>query len=177
MRPADGGVLWRHAWKTDWGVNATTPLVTGDLCLITSAYGKGSVMLKLSGDGATELWRNKVLGSQFSTPVVVGGHIYGFDGRSKSGALKCVELKTGKEIWSQGGFGHGSLIHADGRLIVLGEKGALVLVDAAPGAYREWGRRQLPNGRYWSAPVLAGGRLYVRNERLLFAFDVSAGTN
>lgn len=177
VRPEDGGVLWRYPWTTNWGVNATTPVISENLCLITSGYGNGCAVLELDGAGAKELWRTKVLGSQFSTPVVVGGHIYGFDGSAGSGTLKCVNLKTGTETWRQDGFRHGSLIHADGRLIVLGEKGELVLVDAAPDAYRERGRKRLPNGRYWTVPVLADGRLYVRSERLLFAFDVAAKTN
>jgi hypothetical protein len=108
--------------------------------------------------------------NQFSSSVIVERHIYGFDNRF----LKCVALHTGEEKWVQGGLGHGSLLYADGHLIVLGERGRLVLVEATPEAYREKGSLQVLEGKCWTVPTLAGGRLYVRNEEELVCLKLTA---
>ena len=97
------------------------------------------------------------------------GHLYGFD----DSILKSVRASDGRENWKARGFGHGSLIYADGRLIVLGERGKLSLVEATPDAFRETASTQLFRAKAWSSPALAEGRLYVRNEREMLALDVA----
>ena len=105
--------------------------------------------------------------NQFSSSVLHDGIIYGFD----DSTLKAIDAATGAERWKTRGFGHGSLILAGGNLIVLSERGKLVLVEATPEAYRELGSSQVFDGKCWTAPSIADGRLYVRDEEQLIAFD------
>ena len=110
--------------------------------------------------------------NQFSSSVLHDGHIYGFDNKT----LKCIVAATGEERWKQSGLGHGSLILADGQLVVLSESGELALVEATPDGLPRAralpGRSTAAAGR---APSLANGVLYVRNQEDLLAFDVKGG--
>lgn len=108
----------------------------------------------------------------FSSSVMHNGHIYGFD----NSVLKCIVAATGEEKWKESGFGHGSLILADGHLIVLSERGKLSLVEATPAGYREKGSSQPLSGKCWTAPALADGRLFLRNEENLLALSWSGAT-
>jgi outer membrane protein assembly factor BamB len=112
-----------------------------------------------------------VMKNHFNSSVAWGGHIYGFD----DATLKCVDEKTGAETWRQRGFAKGSLILADGRLVVLSEGGLLALAEATPEAYKESGRAQVLQGRTWTMPTLAGGRLYLRNEKEMVALELKGG--
>ena len=172
VSPKDGKLLWRVPWKTDWDVNAATPIfVPPDKLFISSGYDTGSALFKIEAAGgragADEVWRSSKMKNQFSSSVLHNGHIYGFD----NSVLKCIVAATGEEKWKQSGFGHGSLILADGHLIVLSERGKLLLVEATPAGYREKGSSQPLSGKCWTAPTLANGRLYIRNEEELVAFN------
>ena len=107
--------------------------------------------------------------NQFSSSVLHDGHLYGFDDKT----LKCIDVETGETRWKQREFGHGSLIYADGQLIVLGDRGQLALVQATPDGYRLRGSSQVFKGKTWTAPTLSGGRLYLRDQRELVALDVA----
>jgi outer membrane protein assembly factor BamB len=175
LKPADGKLLWRVPWRTDWDVNAATPIfVAPDKVYVSSGYDTGAALLRIKpGDGgarADEVWRSKRMKNQFSSSVLVGHHIYGFD----NSVLKSIAVATGQDVWKQSGLGHGSLIAADGHLIVLSERGRLALVEATPAAYREKASADVLSGKCWTAPTLANGRLYVRNEEEMLAFDVAA---
>jgi len=169
--PKTGAVQWRYKFpfKT---ATAITPVVAGDLVYCSAAYevGAGVVRVTRKGDGfeAVEVWRKpRELLNHWSTPVVKDGCLYGLFGHAphKTGPLKCVELATGKERWSQAGFGPGGLILAGDRLIVLGDQGQLVLVEANPETYKEISRMQALTGKCWSTPALCNGRLYVRSTK------------
>jgi outer membrane protein assembly factor BamB len=114
------------------------------------------------------IWKSRAMENHFSTSVLYRGHLYGFS----TSRLRCVEFKTGAVKWDKAGLGRGSLVVADGRLIVLGEQGQLVLADATPEGYRERARWRALDGTCWSVPVLANGRLHLRNERRLLALDL-----
>lgn len=168
----DGKLLWRHPWKTDYDVNAATPVFfPPDKLFVSSGYGTGSVLFQIRGTNAVEVWRSRGMKNQFSSSVLHNGILYGFD----DSTLKAIDAATGAERWKQRGFGHGSLILAGGNLIVLSERGKLALVNATPEAYRELGTAQVLEGKCWTAPSLADGRLYVRNEEQLIALDWKAG--
>lgn len=172
VSPKDGRLFWRVPWKTDWDVNAATPIfMPPDKLYISSGYGTGAALFKIEVAGgrvgAEEVWRSRGMKNQFSSSVLHNGHIYGFD----NSVLKCIEAATGKEKWKESGFGHGSLILADGHLIVLSERGKLLLVEATPAGYREKGSGQVLSGKCWTAPTLADGRLYLRNEEELLALN------
>ena len=106
--------------------------------------------------------------NHFNTSVLIDGHFYGFH----NNMLKCIEAATGRETWAERGLGRGSLIYADGDLIVLGERGQLLLVEATPDAYRERARTRVFDARTWTMPSLSEGRLYVRSQSELVALDV-----
>lgn len=169
----DGALLWRHPWRTSWDVNAAMPIfLPPDKVFLSSAYDTGAALLEVRRDDAGfeagEVWRNRVMQNQFNSSVLVGDHLYGF---SKS-ILKCVEVATGREMWAARGFGRGSLLYADGSLIVLGESGQLAKIEATPDDYREQARTRAFQTRTWTMPTLAEGRLYVRSELELAAFDL-----
>jgi outer membrane protein assembly factor BamB len=172
VSPKDGRLFWRVPWKTDWDVNAATPIfVPPDRLYISSGYSTGAAMFKIEvidgKAGAEEVWQSRRMKNQFSSSVLHKGHIYGFD----NSVLKCIAAATGEERWKESGFGHGSLILADGHLIVLSERGKLHLVEATPAGYREKGSTQILSGKCWTAPTLAEGRLYLRNEEQLLALS------
>lgn len=172
VSPKDGRLFWRVPWKTDWDVNAATPIfVPPDKVYISSGYGTGAALFKIEVRDnrvhAEEVWRSRGMKNQFSSSVLYNGHIYGFD----NSVLKCIEAATGKEKWKESGFGHGSLILADGHLVVLSERGKLLLVEATPAGYQEKGSGQILSGKCWTAPTLADGRLFLRNEEEMLALS------
>jgi outer membrane protein assembly factor BamB len=177
VAPKDGKLLWRVPWKTDWDVNAATPIfVAPDKLYISSGYDTGAALFRIQVTdgrvGADQVWQNPRMKNQFSSSVLHDGHIYGFD----NSVLKCLVAATGEEKWKESGFGHGSLILAEGHLIVLSERGKLSLVEATPAGYREKGSSQPLSGKCWTAPTLANGRLYLRNEEDLLALDWRGST-
>ena len=95
------------------------------------------------------------------------GYLYGMFQFKEygTGAMKCVEIATGKEIWSKPNFGPGNVILVGNKIIVLSDRGQVVLVEASPAAYNELARTQAVAGKCWSAPSLSGGRLYVRSTK------------
>jgi len=176
LSPADGKVIWRYAWETFCPVTGD-PLNTGtpiflppDRVYISS--GSGAALIRLSPtDGKFEVakvWESAEMRSDVNASVRLGHHIYGFD----RGTLKCVDARTGEVTWKARGFQRGSLIAADGKLIVLGEAGNLALVDASPDAFVQQSAVKILDGKNWTAPSLAGGRLYLRNQEELVCLDL-----
>lgn len=170
--PATGEVLWKYPWPTNYEVNAATPLVVGGRRLfIASAYGVGGAMLEVGADGkVTELWRTKKMKNKTATAVLVDGNLYGFN----ESALTALDAVTGEERWYADGYGRGTLIAADGHLVVLSESCALSLVQATPAAHRPVGSPQpvLSASPCWTAPSLADGVVYVRDGKELAAVEV-----
>ncbi len=164
IEAATGKILWRHEWKTSYDINSADPIVVGDRIFISSGYNKGCALLKLGNDKVTEIYSNRNMRNQCNSSVFWKGHIYGFDGQvGGSGSLACLELETGQIKWAQRGLGTGSLMLADGKLIVLGEAGKLAIVEATPDGYKELASAQILEGKCWTVPVLAHGRVYARN--------------
>ena len=104
-----------------------------------------------------------------NSSVCFENHIYGFD----MGIFKCFDALTGKEKWKTRGFQKGSLIVADGHLIVLGERGKLALVEATPEEYREVASVKFLSGKCWTIPTLANGKLYLRNQTEMVCLDIT----
>lgn len=156
---ADGNVLATHEWKTSYDVNAATPIVIGDRIFISSGYNHGCAMFRFDGESLSMLWESKVMRTQMSGCVYLGGHLYGFD----DAVLKCIDLE-GNEKWRERGLGQGAVSSAGGRIIAIGGKGDLVVVEADPTAYREHSRAKvLDGGVCWTMPVLVDGLIYCRN--------------
>jgi len=159
-----GNQVWSYKWNTRYGVNAADPILSGDMLFISSGYNKGCTLVKLGSGNPEKVWENKTLKNQFNSSVLIDDHLYGIDGDQNSRcALKCVRLSDGQEMWAEKEVGFGSLMAADGRLIVLSSKGELIIAKATPDKFDETSRAQILNGKCWSAPVLANGLLYARN--------------
>jgi len=161
---ATGATLWSHPWKTKYDVNAADPIVLeGGKMLVSSGYGHGAALLSFDASGAREVWKNSKLRAQMNPGIVIGSHVYGFDGDAGSRpALVCLELATGNLAWKQDGLGLGSVIAASGTLIVLSEKGELLTAPASPKGFTPISRGQILSGKCWTVPTLAGGLLYAR---------------
>jgi outer membrane protein assembly factor BamB len=158
----DGKELASHPWKTQYDVNAATPIVLDDgRIFISSGYNHGCAMLRFNGDSLDVLWENKEMRNQMSGCVLVGDHLYGFD----DATLKCIDLE-GNVKWSKRGLGLGALMVADNRLIINSARGELVIAEASPAAYTELSNNKvLEGGKYWTSPVLSNGLIYCRNSR------------
>src|SRR5262249_52190431 len=155
--------LWRSAWKTDYDVNAMTPVIVDNKILVSSGYDTGATLIEVNGSSVTTKWKNKNLRAHFNSPLVWEGHIYGIDGNDGSrGQLVCLDLETGTLKWKEG-IGGGSLICADGKLVVWNEKGELILAEASPDSYKQLARWQILGGHCWVQPVFANGMIFVRN--------------
>lgn len=168
VKASDGKLLWRADWETRFDVNAATPIVSGNRIFITSDYGMGCGMVEVSGGSARIVWRNKDIQAHFSSPVLYEGHIYGI---GDPGNLVCMNPADGKVLWRQGGFEKGGQIIVDGLVLAFqGGDGALVQVKATPASYQEFGRFTPLGGQSWTAPVVADGKLIVRNQTALAAY-------
>jgi len=169
VSPDEGKLSWRYPWKTAFDINAATPIYSDGFLFVSSNYGVGGALLRLKPNADPEVvWKNASMQNHFSTCVLQDGFLYGFS----ADRLRCVEFKTGKITWDHPELGKGSLLIADGHLIVLSEKGTLVLAQATPKEYVEEARCDPLDGTCWSVPVLANGKLYLRNEKKLLALDL-----
>ncbi|MCU0370805.1 MAG: PQQ-binding-like beta-propeller repeat protein, partial [Bacteroidales bacterium] len=106
-------------------------------------------------------WENKNLRSQMSGPVVIDGYIYGIDDNQ----LVCLDWKTGEKKWQEKSVGKGSLMAADGKLIIIGEKGKLFIAKATPEKFDLIASMQAIEDYCWTMPTLANGKIYVRNAK------------
>ncbi len=173
VAPDDGKLYWEYGWKTDWFVNSAVPIfVPDDRIFISTGYNHGSAMLKVVLRGGKpaveEMWLIKNMQNHFNTSVLHDGHIYGFD----NAVLKCIDATTGEDKWQKSGFGKGTLILADGHLIVLSERGRLILVQATPAEYKQISAVEALKGKCWTMPTLANGKLYLRNQKEVVCVDL-----
>ncbi len=165
-----GVLLWRFPWKTSYEVNAATPSVMGNDIFISSGYGTGCAVVSVQGGQPRELWRNKEVKAHFNSAIVSGGMIYS---TGDPGVFVCLDPKTGTPAWSQPGFEKGGIIGVDGVIIaIVGNTGELVMAEINPKQYKELGRFSVLKGRSWTAPIIAGGKLYVRDMKTLVCLDL-----
>ena len=159
-----GKQLWRHRWLTRFGCNAADPIVDDDYVFLSSGYNRGVALLKMARDRPSVIWAHKELQNQLNSSVLIDVFLYGIDGNAGSKTrLKCLEWLTGEVRWTQDGIGCGSLMAADGKLIVLSERGELIIARASPKGFVALARAQVVSGRCWTVPVLAQGRIYCRS--------------
>lgn len=170
---ATGKILWQQEFPFKVST-ASDPIVWNDIVYCSAGYGVGGGAFKISQTGnafsSKELWR-QVDGTvnHWTTPVCKDGYLYGIFGFKEFGRapLNCVEIATGKEIWSQPGFGSGgaTILVGGTHVLVQGDKGPLVLVEATPKGYNEVARAQPLGGKCWTMPVVSGGRIFARNTK------------
>jgi len=173
-----GNLLWTHDHPTDWDIHAVTPLYKDGLVYFTGGYGSGGGALELSPDGSaiTEKWTDKNLDCQHHGVVLVDGYLYGTG--HKNSQLMCLEMATGKLMWTTKEVRQGVVVYADGMLYVYeGPKSGIVsLVKAVPTGFERTGRFTVTDGtdNHWAHPTIANGRLYIRHGDALIAYDISA---
>ena len=181
VEPKTGKELWRYNFNYKIST-AASPVVSGDIVYCSAGYGigAGAVRVAKSGDTwtATEIYRmrgDKPLANHWSTPVLKDGHLYGMFQFKEygSGPVKCIDIVNGTVKWEQPGFGPGQVILAGDQIIALSDKGEIVLIDAKPDAYKELARADVLDGKCWSTPVLANGRIYARSTKEAVCLDVS----
>lgn len=155
-----------HPWPSPFRTNSTTPIVDGNRIFISSAYDMGCGLFEFDGEKLKLIYSNKQMRNHFNNSILWKGYLYGFDGNSNLGRvvqLTCMNFDTGEVAWKQRGFGCGSLMIANGKLLILAESGDLVLADATEVAYQEVARTAFLSGRCWTVPVLFETRVYGRN--------------
>lgn len=178
LEPDDGREIWSTPWKTSLGVNASTPAVDGMNVFITSGYKMGCKAVKVTESGVEVLWRNKVISSQHSDPIIIDGFIYGYSGQSNQnrGYFKCVELATGIEKWSTDEIGWGTTVYVDGHLLCMDIKGNLFLVEPDSSAFRKVaefrGAIEGVKNTSWTVPVIANGKVYLRYMQHLVCYSL-----
>jgi outer membrane protein assembly factor BamB len=193
--PATGKVDFEFPWRArnPESVNASNPVVVGDRAFISETYGPGSALLKVKPGEADVVWSDarkapddKAMQCHWMTPIHHEGYLYGSSGRhSHEAELRCIELATGKVMWSQPRLTRCSLLMVDGHFVCLGENGVLRLLKVNPKKYEEVSRLVVrdPNETAddapsllkepcWAAPVLAHGLLYVRGEKHLVCLEL-----
>jgi len=163
-----GAEAWSMKWKTDWNVNAATPIFHDGHLLFSSGYKHGSALVKLTPAGeklsGEVIWQGRAIRAKFQTPVLYEGHLY----TSDEVGLRCVEFMTGAEKWSKRGVKYGTVVLAEGHLHVLTENGRLMIAEATPEGFTPRTDVQILDGRCWTVPTIYQGRLYARNlERMV----------
>jgi outer membrane protein assembly factor BamB len=182
----DGTLLWRYLKKPAYNdVVIPTPIFHDGRVYVTAGYGAGCDLIQLTPAGqkfkAEKVYSNKSMVNQQGGVVLVGGHLYGY---SEGKGWVCQEWATGNMIWSEKrALGRGSLTYADGTLYCLSEDegGGVALVDATPSGWKQLGRFEMPqisklrktSGKIWTHPVVSGARLYLRDQDLLFCYDLN----
>jgi outer membrane protein assembly factor BamB len=186
VRAQDGKFLWGYNKVANDVANIATPIVKGNHVFASTGYGTGSVLLELAraGDGvqAKEVYYlpAKTLQNHHGGLVLIGDHVYGGHGHNRGYPI-CVEMATGKVAWggegaemSHGGSGSAAVTAADGHLYFRYQNGRMVLIEATPGGLRVKGAFAIPGveNPSWSHPVVAGGRLYLREQDNLYVYEL-----
>jgi outer membrane protein assembly factor BamB len=178
----EGKMLWRNERFANNTANSCTPNVLGNRLFCATNYGKGFLLIELSdtkdGVEAKEAYyQSTYMPAWHEMVVCLGDHAY----VGLNSGLMCIELKTGKELWKEPRGTHYppySGTYADGRLYLRTQQGDVLLVRASPDKFILEGKFRLPDAKPMHgsvAPVVTGGRLFLRQETTLFCYDVKKG--
>lgn len=182
--PKDGKVLWQEKVASYRTATIPTPLFHDDCVYVTAGYGAGCGLVKLTADGSGGIksevvYTKPVLEVKHAGVVRVGDYVYGSDDRK---GLTCQAFKTGDVKWSaEKKLESSSLVAADGRLYTYGARtGVVACVEATPDGFKEASRFTIPqkstkrksSGGIWTHPVIADGKLFLRDQELLFCYDL-----
>lgn len=180
----DGKLLWTYRKIANGTANIPTPVAHGDFVFVSTAYGAGAALLKLSKDGegikAEEVYflKSDTFQCHHGGFLRIGDHIYGAHGHNQGNPI-CIEMATGKVLWreKQLGGGSGAVMYADGHLYYRWEDDTVALVEANPSNYVLKGSFKLPKqsgmgGPGWAHPIIQDGKLYIRHSDVLFCYDI-----
>ncbi|MFO0877049.1 MAG: PQQ-binding-like beta-propeller repeat protein [Gemmataceae bacterium] len=183
----DGELLWRYKRESDYpDVVCPTPIVTGNQVYVSVGYSAGADLLEVTGSGAKfevkAVWSEKVIGNKQGGVIQVGKHVYGFH---EDNVWVCQDLVTGKMAWpktirARQPFKAGSGLVADGRFYLVDEQGKVGMFEASPKGFKAAGEFKLPaeskkrkvRGGLWTGPSLSDGKLYIRDQELVFCYQV-----
>ena len=165
VEPQTGHELWRFPWETGWDTNNPDPLVCRNQILISS-FSRGCGLLAVKQGSPEFIYDKKTLFNHLSPGILLGDDLYVFNGEAKKKTdFRCFHLPTGEVKWTQKDPAFGSLICADGQLVVLSEKGELLVGEPSPVEFKPVARAQVIGGLCWTPPALANGLLYIRNAK------------
>ncbi len=178
LDPASGRVLWIFPFKPTIhaSVSAATPLVMGDLIFISGSYGAGAAMLRFSETKPEVLWRgDDILSNHYATSVAHDGYLFGFDGRQEQKCnLRSVDAKSGKVRWSEDRFGAGTILRVQDQLVILTERGELIVASASEKKFAPIARAQILGLDCRAHAAFANGLLYARDKNKLVCVDLRA---
>jgi outer membrane protein assembly factor BamB len=172
--PADGAVILDHTWGGEKFPKASQPvLISENRVFISAGYGMGCLLLEVKAEptgqlSASEVWSGMKMKTQFNSPALLDGHLYGLD----DGRLACVDIATGDRLWKEGRFASGQSLLAGHLVIVQNESGPVHLCAAKPEGFAELGRLDALSSKTWNHPVLAGRFLLVRNDREAVCYEL-----
>lgn len=179
VSPKDGKVLWKASFPKGRTAVIPTPIVKGNQVYVTAGYGAGCKLVTIGpGNSVTTVYENTVMKNHHGGVILLGDHVYG---HSDGYSWVCQDFKTGEEVWANREFKKGAVGYADGMLYCLEEgSGTVALVEASPKGWSEKGRFKLDpqskirssSGRIWTHPVISNGRLYLRDQDLIYCYDV-----
>ena len=174
VRASDGKLMWRERSAANGIANIATPVFSGNRVFYTSAYDTGGSLLTLTRQGeelrAQETYFTRNMQNHHGGVILLDGTLYGFS----DAILTAIDFASGRRLWQHRSVGKGALTYADGRFYLVGENGVVGLADMTPTGYRETGRFEIADLGWptWAHPVVSGGRLYIRNQGNLTAYDV-----
>lgn len=169
VNAADGKLLWEVPWPTAYDKKGPSPVLIGERVLISTTEKGDTGLIEVKDNIPKVVWSTKTIQCHFTTPVFYHDRLWA----SSDANLIAVEPLTGKIFWKQSGFQNASLLAADDTIIALaGTNGKLTLVDATAATYKELGAFTPLGGQSWTAPILAGGKLLVRNAKTLECLDL-----
>jgi outer membrane protein assembly factor BamB len=165
---SNGKILWRGPSLPQ--IIAMPVFVPPNKVFISSSVENGCLLIQVLSDGKIEtVWHNKEMRNHFNSSVYYKDHIYGFS----SSTLKCLVAETAQRKWSRRGYGKGSLIIADEKLLVLSDRGKLAMIEATPKGFNELAQAQVLEGKSWTSPTLADGKIYLRNHKEMACYDLT----
>ena len=165
LDPATGRELWRFPWETGYDTNNPDPLIWRNRIFI-STYSRGCALLSVTNDRPQVVYDTKVLHNHLSPGILLGEYLYAFNGEARHETdFRCLHLPSGQLKWSRQDPAFGSLICAGGKLLILTERGELLLTEASQDRFEPLARAQVLGGLCWTPPALANGLLYARNAK------------
>jgi alcohol dehydrogenase (cytochrome c) len=179
---ADSGeMLWQYNKPSNgMGINCSTPIYQDGLIFAASAYGAGGGAVKLNKTSdnkfeAEEVYFTTSMQNHHGGMIVVDGALYGANGGNGGGIMTCIDFQTGEILWRDRKGPKGALLYADGRLYLRSEEGPIVLIEPSKEGYKELARFEQPDRTEvpaWAHPIIANGKLYIRDQGLLLCYDV-----
>jgi outer membrane protein assembly factor BamB len=165
-----GKPIWSFPFKTQNNLNIADVIVSNNDFFVSAGYNHGGVMARFDGTKANQVWASQTFANHINSSVLIDGYLYGVAGMvngsgAQAATLQCVEFASGTRKWSYQGLGGGGLIVADHKILMLSDTGELVVGEASPSSFAPISRARVLGEWCWTAPTLANGRIYCRNNQ------------